>query len=150
MPNNYVRFTLPRDNSLFVCGDFTQLSGQTRSRIAHFDSESGNLSLWAPVINDIVWRMAVADGTLYATGEFDEVGGEPIWRLAAFEMLGDMNCDGLLNGADIQPYVLALIDPLSYSAAYTCCQSKRADMDQNGAADLGDVSSFVDALIALP
>ena len=62
-------------------------------------------------------------------------------------LLGDLNCDGAVNTADIAPFVLALVDPDAYAAQYPQCAIARADMDQNGAVDGRDVQPFVNLLL---
>src|SRR5438270_366375 len=62
--------------------------------------------------------------------------------------MGDMNCDGTLNGADAVGLVLALVDPAGYAAAYPTCDINRADCDLNGTIDGQDVQAFVDLVMA--
>jgi hypothetical protein len=54
---------------------------------------------------------------------------------------GDMNCDGTVDFADINPFVEALIDPDAYNAAYECYMN--ADIDQDGVVDFADINPFV-------
>lgn len=61
---------------------------------------------------------------------------------------GDMNCDGVINPADIEPFVLALLDPVAYQAAYPECNIVRADLNGDAAADGADIQSFANALLA--
>lgn len=56
-------------------------------------------------------------------------------------LLGDMNCDGKKNGADIQGFVNRLV-----SANYTC----QADINQDGVLSLADVAGFVAAVLTGP
>ncbi len=60
---------------------------------------------------------------------------------------GDMNCDALVNGLDIGPFVLALHDPSGYAAAYPGCELSNADFDCDGDATVGDVTGFIDYLL---
>jgi hypothetical protein len=62
-------------------------------------------------------------------------------------MLGDLNCDGIVNGLDITAFVLAMIDPAGYAAAYPGCRSSHADFDGSGTIDQTDLSSFVQSLL---
>ena len=61
---------------------------------------------------------------------------------------GDMNCDGVRNLADIAPFVLALVDPAAYQAAYPGCDVLRADMNADAIEDGADIQGFVNALLA--
>lgn len=56
---------------------------------------------------------------------------------------GDMNCDGLINNGDIDPFVLALTDPSGYAAAYPDCDRNLADVNGDGFVNNGDIDSFV-------
>ena len=57
--------------------------------------------------------------------------------------LGDLNCDGLLDFDDINPFVLALGDPAGYLAAYPDCNALYADCNADGAVDFDDINAFV-------
>ena len=57
-------------------------------------------------------------------------------------VLGDLNCDGALNGADIDPFFLALGDPAGYGTAFPECTSALADMNCDGHVDGADIDAF--------
>ena len=61
---------------------------------------------------------------------------------------GEMNCDGATNGLDVAPFVLAVLDPSGYEAAYPDCGIGRADFDCDGNAEPDDVPGFVNCLLA--
>ncbi|MEM9411551.1 MAG: hypothetical protein AAGA30_10580 [Planctomycetota bacterium] len=61
-------------------------------------------------------------------------------------LLGDMNCDGLLNLLDVAPFVLALSKPDEYEAAFPGCPIEAADIDGNGVINLVDVAPFVEVI----
>jgi hypothetical protein len=59
---------------------------------------------------------------------------------------GDLNCDGLINGYDIDPFVTALIsapDFEDYYAEYPDCDGMRADVNHDGYANGYDIDPFV-------
>ena len=56
---------------------------------------------------------------------------------------GDLNCDGDLDGFDIQPFVLALTDPAAYGAAHPGCDPLLADCNGDGVVDGFDIQPFV-------
>ncbi len=56
---------------------------------------------------------------------------------------GDLNCDGVVNFADIDPFVLALGDPAGYSAAYPWCAIENADINTDGQVNFADIDPFV-------
>ena len=79
-------------------------------------------------------------------------GEPPIADMGAFEyqplpMLGDLNCDGVVDLDDVAPFVLALVDPAAYAVAYPNCELARADMDAGGTVDGCDVQAFVNVLL---
>ncbi|HPF40319.1 MAG TPA: FG-GAP-like repeat-containing protein [Phycisphaerae bacterium] len=62
-------------------------------------------------------------------------------------LLGDMNCDAVVDLADIAPFALALTDAAGYAGAYPACDINAADMDASGAIDGRDVAAFVVELL---
>lgn len=56
---------------------------------------------------------------------------------------GDLNCDGLVNVLDIQPFILAVIDPATHALLYPECPQIRADINGDGQIDGRDVKPFV-------
>ena len=61
---------------------------------------------------------------------------------------GDLNCDGLINFGDIDPFVMALTMPGDYFATYPDCNIEMADTNFDGLINNGDIDPFV-ALITL-
>ena len=61
---------------------------------------------------------------------------------------GDLNCDGRIDGRDVQPFVLSLIDPAAYAAAYPECDIIAADLNCDTAIDSLDVPPFVGLALA--
>lgn len=60
---------------------------------------------------------------------------------------GDLNCDGQVNFDDIDPFVLALIDPAEYGEQFPDCDPRQADVDENGVVDFNDIDPFVALVI---
>ncbi|MBK8915312.1 MAG: hypothetical protein IPM64_12070 [Phycisphaerales bacterium] len=58
-------------------------------------------------------------------------------------LLGDMNCDGAVNNFDIDPFVLALVDPAAYAEAFPLCNPMAGDVDGDGHFDNFDIDPFV-------
>jgi hypothetical protein len=56
---------------------------------------------------------------------------------------GDVNCDGTVSFADINPFVLALVDGEAYKRAYPSCWPQNADINDDGSVDFGDINPFV-------
>jgi hypothetical protein len=58
----------------------------------------------------------------------------------------DVNCDDLVNVFDIDPFILALTDPVGYAAAYPGCDLRTADLNYDGSVNAFDIDPFVAAL----
>ncbi|MEW6249549.1 MAG: hypothetical protein AB1716_02800 [Planctomycetota bacterium] len=56
---------------------------------------------------------------------------------------GDLNCDGVVNFDDINPFVLALSDPAGYQAAYPTCNILTGDCNGDGLVNFDDINPFV-------
>ncbi|MGE0478828.1 MAG: right-handed parallel beta-helix repeat-containing protein [Phycisphaerae bacterium] len=77
-------------------------------------------------------------------------GSAPLVDLGAYELAppvrADMNCDGLVNNFDIDPFVLAVTDAGAYAAAFPNCDAMNGDVDQNGLLNNFDIDPFVACL----
>ena len=73
--------------------------------------------------------VAVAAGWIHSLG------------LKAF--YGDLNCDGAVNIDDIEPFVLALVNPGAYADAYGSGMILNADCNEDGNIDSLDIDPFV-------
>jgi len=60
--------------------------------------------------------------------------------------LGDLNCDGVINNFDIDPFVLALTDPAGYAQKFPNCNRLLADVNGDGVVDNFDIDPFVKLL----
>ncbi len=101
------------------------------------------------------WTLAYWDDgsgpALWVGGDFDIAGGRVSHNIAKFTcpaayMPGDVNCDGLVDAFDIDPFVLALTDAAGYAAAFPDCLVENADVNRDGAADAFDIDPFLDLL----
>jgi hypothetical protein len=59
---------------------------------------------------------------------------------------GDLNCDGLVNNFDIDPFVLALTNPAGYAAAFPNCDINQGDINGDNAVNNFDIDPFVACL----
>lgn len=67
---------------------------------------------------------------------------------AEYVRLGDMNGDGEVNNFDIDAFVLALVDPDGYAAAFPGLDRvRRGDIDGDGEMNNFDIDPFVSILI---
>jgi len=56
---------------------------------------------------------------------------------------GDLNCDGVIGFGDINPFVLALSNPVAYRATYPDCPPLNGDCNGDHSVDFGDINPFV-------
>jgi hypothetical protein len=81
--------------------------------------------------------------------------GNPNWRDDNHDgvpdecqgLRADLNCDGAVNALDIDPFVLALVDPAGYAAAYPGCTVLNADINRDGKANPFDIDPFVECMV---
>jgi hypothetical protein len=57
--------------------------------------------------------------------------------------VGDTNCDGTVDFADINPFIQALTDGEAYQKAYSGCWPENADINGDGSVDFADINPFV-------
>lgn len=69
-------------------------------------------------------------------------GAVPCWAY----LPGDLNCDGVLDFFDIDPFVMAVLDPVAYAALHPDCDITQADVNNDGGVDFFDVDPFVELL----
>ncbi len=85
----------------------------------------------------------ITNGVDHITPLFGEISTEIGGVADVLPGDGDMNCDGVLDGLDISPFVLALTDSIAYEAAYSDCRRRNADINDDGEVDILDVAPFV-------
>ena len=56
---------------------------------------------------------------------------------------GDINCDGIVNYADINPFVLALSSQTGYEAQFPNCWFFNADASNDNVVNYADINAFV-------
>ena len=64
-----------------------------------------------------------------------------------FPLPGDLNCDGVVNPFDIDPFILALTDQAGYVAMYPTCSLSQGDLNSDGVVNPFDIQPFIDALL---
>jgi hypothetical protein len=144
--NDYVRALTVYNGELIAGGNFTTAGGVSANYIAHWNGTS-----WQPLgtgMNySVVSVLTVYDGELIAGGSFTTAGGNASaywarWGCAAPAACpGDMNCDGRVNFADIDPFVAAL----SGQSAWTHwpCPWLNADCNGDTYVTFADIDPFV-------
>jgi hypothetical protein len=115
------------------------------------------------------WWTVDNGGVVFATGgDFGLSGtiGQPdaspvlmtggVFTLAAgfwpvsYSCAGDMNCDGVVDFRDINPFVLALTNWGAYLQQYPDCDIYLADINGDGYVSLTDINPFVALLTSAP
>ena len=91
---------------------------------------------------DRAFTVSVSGSYAYVS---DREGGLVIFRTT---FPGDINCDGRFNGADIDPFFLALGDPVAFAARFPNCNILNADMNGDGALNGADLDPFFQCLAA--
>ena len=92
-----------------------------------------------------------ADGSFTQNGPIVSTGGiaprsVASWSPPIVQLLGDMNCDGVVSVGDIAGFVLALTDPTGYATTYPDCDIANGDINGDTAVSVGDIGPFVDLL----
>lgn len=82
-PDGAVRCALPDGaGGWYIGGDFSEVGGQPRSRLAHILPD-GSVSTWAPSVVGSVRAMLIKGDTIYFGGGFTQVNGAARSHLAA-------------------------------------------------------------------
>lgn len=86
----------------------------------------------------------VDGGNIYA----QNVNPDGSLGLPAF-IFGDLNCDGVVDFGDINPFVLALTNPTAYEETYPDCRLLHADINDSGSVGFDDINPFVALLTGM-
>jgi hypothetical protein len=80
---------------------------------------------------------AMTGGTYMLYGGF--------WTVTAVSNVkkGDLNCDGVVDFKDINPFVLLLSNPGAWQATYPACPMSNGDCNNDGIVDFKDINPFV-------
>ena len=78
-----------------------------------------------------------ANNRMFVANKGNNNGNIMVFDIIADPILGDVNCDGIVNLLDVQPFVDAVVAGVF---------NAKADMNQDGIVDLLDVSLFVAAV----
>lgn len=105
---------------------FISVPGGFDSVVVHYDARPPTCQDWGPVF--------MADNML-------------VTRRVCPSMHGDLNCDGVMNNFDIDPFVLALTDPAGYAAAFPGCDVCTGDVNSDGLFNNFDIDPFVACIL---
>ena len=117
----------------------------------HSQNPTANALRWGTLYNfwfDTDAAPITGDVTLglFKPGTPETVTVTTVVPEAGFSSKGDMNCDGFVNGADIDPFFLALGDPKQWHATYPDCEILNGDMNLDGLVNGADIDGFFDCL----
>ncbi len=73
---------------------------------------------------------------------------EPATGVLTITRPGDANCDGVFNTLDIDPMVIALLNPAAYEAMLPDCDMESCDVNSDGAVDRLATQPFFGLLLA--
>ena len=84
-PNGRVQVSIADGSGgWYIGGDFTQIGGQTRNRLARINAD-GTLNSWNPDADGAVSTLFLNSGVLYAGGSFTTIGGVGRNHVAAID-----------------------------------------------------------------
>jgi hypothetical protein len=92
----------------------------------------------------------IPDNCDILSGTSCDENGNGIPDECEFRLRGDLNCDGVVNGYDIDPFVVALTDEAAYHEQYPCCNYGNADCNFDGEVNGYDIDAFVTILTGGP
>ncbi len=75
-------------STLYVGGDFATVDGTSRSRLAAFDTATGNLTSWAPRVNGTIRGIALKGAAIYLGGTFSAINGQARTNLGEVSATG--------------------------------------------------------------
>ncbi len=110
--------------------------------------DAGDNAATAALATDLIGSPRFADDPFTPDGG---PGPAPVVDVGACEyqdamVIGDLNCDGVRDFADVAAFVLALVDAAAYANAYPDCDRNRADCNHDQSVDALDVALFVSVL----
>ncbi|QOJ15439.1 MAG: agmatine deiminase family protein [Planctomycetia bacterium] len=138
------------DETQGAWSDTTGLFGENRSA----DNFAGNRDAVLSVnIREDFSRYLTADGRLTVLAYADRPSYASYHDYVAVTVSvvtqpGDMNCDGFTNNFDIDAFVLALLDPAGYAAAYPGCNPAAGDLNGDGLLNNFDIDPFVQCILS--
>ena len=74
-------------------------------------------------------------------------GGLKLHALDSSVLIGDLNCDAVIDAFDIGPFILILFDPRAYAAQFPDCDGPTAgDINVDGSINAFDIEPFLELL----
>jgi len=101
---------------------------------------------WTPASASTQARVRVRafyDGSLYGNWDYSNAN----FAIVPGATIGDLNCDGVVNAADVDPFILALANPAAYTAQFPGCPQNRGDANTDLLVNGDDVEPFLEILL---
>jgi trimeric autotransporter adhesin len=95
-------------NTLYAGGDFVNIGGQPRARIAALDTATGAATAWNPAASNAVTALVLSGTNLYVGGSFTNIGGQLRSRLAAISVNTGLATTWNPNAGVTTPQIRAL------------------------------------------
>jgi hypothetical protein len=153
----YVAALAPFDDgngeALYVGGRFTHAGTERANFIARW-----NRVQWEALPSDLsdpLWGLApwptVVKRMLYGGGIFMRAGPYASARIGRWTCVpgwtaGDLNCDGVVDYCDVDPFVWAVIDRAQFEARFPGCLWFNGDINADNRVDFGDINPLVELL----
>ncbi|MFG0285352.1 MAG: hypothetical protein ACF8R7_13115 [Phycisphaerales bacterium JB039] len=136
--------------ALLVVGNFTEADGRPAPHVARWDGSAWS-GLGTGLDGNVFGVASLADEagpSLYVGGFFAQAGGYDSGMVARWmnRCAGDMNCDGRIDGFDLDPFTLAVSDPAAFAAQYPGCPRLRADVNGDDLVDERDIEPMLKLL----
>ena len=80
----------PTDSVVYIGGNFTQVNGVTRTRLAGVSTANGAVTSWNPIANFIVQALAMNGTQIVVAGQFSHIAGAPQHYLAQVTSTGSL------------------------------------------------------------
>ncbi|MCG3126111.1 MAG: hypothetical protein CHACPFDD_00941 [Phycisphaerae bacterium] len=116
--------------------------------------EAGGWQAW--LYRDSTFYQLTDDPTWSTDGDINNAG-EVVWLYGIYPATdicllqryspGDLNCDGSVDGFDVEPFLLALTDPHLYGVVYPACDAMLADVNADNSLNGFDIEPFVGILL---
>jgi len=145
-------------NALLVYGGELVAGGQfdTAGGVACRGVARWNGSVWQPFgsgVAHVVYALTEFNSELIAGGHFTTAGDHVSCYWARWSCplcVGDLNCDGVIDFSDINPFVAYLSDYVAWLNQFGPCNPLNGDINGDGTYGEGsfdDINPFVDLLI---
>jgi hypothetical protein len=125
--------------SPYVFHDFQLVSTDMRNYALYIDGQQMASGVFIHVVgpSEVGWGDGIPGVTSLTRWDYFRFG------VVLAPHAGDVNCDGTVDFADINPFVLALTDDAAYQETYPGCWPENADINEDGSVDFGDINPFV-------